>query len=208
MEIMADPPRTNPYEPPRTPAGDERPGAEDSINELSYFPETERHSSSIAAIFAAGTPMLFGAAVGLISGSGRLALGAITLGGAWAIWKRRRIQIVPRAKLRIEGDTLHLSGAAFKVPISVPLRDLLDVYLDTKTIQRVQENPGPIPDLRFLNSTVSAEMDTARIALELERETFFLTEQRVSHTDANEGFSKIRRFLRRHGWVPEDERAL
>jgi hypothetical protein len=68
--------------------------------------------------------------------------------------------------------------------VIVDLKDLLDVYLDTKTIRH-----------------------TARIALELRQETFFLTQERSSHLDANEWFGKIRRFLRQHGWIPEDERA-
>ena len=50
---------------------------------------------------------------------------------------------------------------------------------------------------------------TARSLFETESsETLFLTKERLSHLDANEWFSKIRRFLRQHGWVPEDERPL
>lgn len=126
------------------------------------------------------------------------------------MWLRRRQQrTVPRAVLKVQGKRLYLSGPAFgnNGPTVIELEALLDVYLDTKTIQRVQENAGPIPELRFINATVGGVQDTARIGLELENETFFLTEQRVSHTDANEWFSKIRRFLRKHGWTPEDERG-
>jgi len=35
----------------------------------------------------------------------------------------------------------------------------------------------------------------------------FLTEEHVSHLEANEWFSKIRRLLRKNGWTPLDERA-
>ena len=75
-------------------------------------------------------------------------------------------------------------------------------------VVELREAPGPLPELRFINATVGGEQDVARIGLELTRETLFLTKERLSHLDANEWFSKIRRFLRQHGWVPEDERPL
>jgi len=181
-------------------------GADGAVNELSYFPEGQRHSSSVTAVFQFAGPALLAAATVLITRSVPVALLVGGAGVVWHLWKRRRARVVPRAKLRVEGGVLHLSGLAFSSPIALPLSELLDVYLDTKTIQRIQENPGPIPDLRFINATVSGEMDTARIALELQNETYYLTEERLSHTDANEWFSKIRRFLRRNGWVPDDER--
>jgi hypothetical protein len=199
--------RGNPYAAPRRTAGDNQPGGDDAANVLSYFPEAERQSSSVTAMWWLTMPALcFVIVVGVTgSATGALVVGLLALGAGY--WKRRRSRVIPRAKLRIEQETLYLSGPAFAAPMAIPLGQLLDVYLDTKTIQRVQENTGTLPQLRFLNATVSGEMDTARIALELEKETFFLTEQRVSHTDANEWFSKIRRFLRKHGWLPDDERA-
>jgi hypothetical protein len=203
-----EPARGNPYAAPREVIGAEKPGQDDVPSELSYFPEAERHTSSVTAMYALLMPMLAAAAVAAIFQSAPAGLFAAGASLGWVYWKRRRAKVVPRAKLRVDGAFLHLSGPAFPSAISLQLDQLIDVYLDTKTIQRVQENPGPVPDLRFINATVSGEMDTARIALELKNETFFLTEKRVSHTDANEWFSKIRRFLRKHGWVPADERAI
>ncbi len=183
---MAGPEGGNPYAAPRWPDGAERPGDDDVASELSYFPEDERHTSSGTAIWWLFLPMLSGAALAGLSGSGAIGLlgVALALGGIYC--KRRQSRVVPRAKLRVEADVLHLSGRAFSPPIVISLSQLLDVSLDTRTIWRAQR---------------------VRIALELENETLFLNEKRVSHTDANESFSKIRRFLRRHGWVPNDERA-
>jgi len=187
----------------REPRDGERPVPAESV--LAYFPEAPRYRSSIA-VYALFSPLFAFAGVAVVTGSA--GLGAVALLGTagWFYWKRRRYKTVPRAVFTMRDGMLVLSGAAFPLPRTLPLTELLDVYLDTKAIQRVQESAGPVPDLRFLNSTVGGEQDTARIALELENETYFLTEERVSHTDANDWFSKIRRFLRKHGWVPEDER--
>lgn len=175
--------------------------------ELEYFPEGSRHTSSVAAYYGLLLPLFVGMGVAMLARSAPAGLVAALGTAGWKYWQRRRARSTPRAVLRVLRGRLHLSGAAFVQPVACDLNQLLDVYLDTKTIQRVQENAGAVPDLRFINATVGGEQDTARIALELEHETFLLTEERLSHTDANEWFGKIRRFLRRHGWVPEDERA-
>jgi hypothetical protein len=175
--------------------------------ELQYFPEGGRHTSSVAAYYALLLPLFAGMGAAMLTQSAGVGLLAALATAGWKYWQRRRARTTPRAVLRVLHGRLHLSGPAFPAPIACDLSELLDVYLDTKTIQRVQENAGAVPDLRFINATVGGEQDTARIALELERETFFLTPERLSHTDANEWFGKIRRFLRQHGWVPEDERA-
>lgn len=194
------------YEPPRKDPDGERARPD---NELAYFPEAPRATSSTGAVYNLLAPAFALMAFGGVFESLAIgaAAGSAVIGYQW--WRRKRQRTVPRALLKIEGEQLRLSGAAFPGggPLVFHLSELLDVYLDTKTIQRVRENPGPLPELRFINATVGGEQDTARIALELEHETFFLTQERLSHTDANEWFSKIRRFLRRHGWVPEDERA-
>ncbi len=91
--------------------------------------------------------------------------------------------------------------------LNVPLDALLEVSLDTKTIQRVQENVSSgIPDLRFVDSRVGPEIDTSRIELVLGKHSIFLTDEYLSSTDATDWFGKIRRFLRKNGWVPRDER--
>ena len=174
--------------------------------ELSYFPEGKSSRSSVSAYYGAMLPIMAGGAIaGLIGSAWGILLGAGAIAG-WFYWQRRRAKLVPRATLRVLRGRLHLSGLAFPQPLALDLNELLDVYLDTKTIRRVQEGPSIIPAVALLHQTVGGEQDTARIALECQRETYFLTEERLSHLDSNEWFSKIRRFLRKHGWVPEDER--
>jgi hypothetical protein len=138
-----------------------------------------------------------------------IALGVAAAAAAvvWPVVRWRYAKSRPRATLRVEGGLLYLSGPAFKQVHRLELHELRDVSLDTKTIQRLREATSPVPDLRFLNQTVGGEQDVTRIALELRDETLFLTEDRVSHSEANEWFAKIRRFLRRNAWVPADERA-
>ncbi len=171
-----------------------------------YFPEAEPQRNSVAAVYGLLTPLFVFTFVAIVSGSPWLGLLAASAVVGWSFWKRRRQKLVPRVTFRVEGPLLHLSGPAFPSGHSFELRELLEVYLDTKTIRRVQESPGPVPDLRFIDATVGGEQDTSRIALELAHETLFLTDEHLSHLDASEWFGKLRRFLRKHGWLPEDER--
>lgn len=175
---------------------------------LAYIPEQPTQRLSIPISAGVLPPVVEFAVVSWASDSA----GWGVLAGFAALgvhsWWRKRARTKPHALLRVEGQRLHLSGPAFVEPLMVPLDDLLDVYLDTKTIQRLRESPGPMPELRFINATVGGEQDIARIGLELTSETLFLTKERLSHLDTNEWFSKIRRFLRQHGWIPEDERPL
>ena len=178
------------------------------LETLEYVPEQPTQRISLPITSAVFPPILGFVLVSWISDSGALGVvaGLATLGLLY--WRNKRARSEPQALLRVEGRQLHLSGPAFSQPLTVPLGDLLDVYLDTTTIQRLRESPGPLPELRFINATVGGEQDVARIGLEFTSETLFLTKDRLSHLDSNEWFSKIRRFLRQHGWVPEDERPL
>jgi hypothetical protein len=175
-------------------------------SELRYFDSGDSRASSAAIGFAMVLPLMAYAGVQVVTDSVALGLiaGAATI--AWPIIQWRRSKNRPQATLRVDKGRLYVSGPAIGTPREVELRELLEVYLDTKTIQRLREAPSPIPDLRFLNQTVGGQQDESRIALELGDETLFLSEKRISHLEANEWFSKIRRFLRRHGWVPLDER--
>ena len=180
--------------------------SQSSGTELLYYPEAARGASSLSigwTLFA-GLAAYFIVQVSTDSAGAALLAGTAAL--AIPLILRRRAAQKPRAKFNFDGRTLHLSGPAFAKARSIDLEHILDVYLDTKTIQRLREAPYPIPMLRVMNQTVGGEQDVARIAIELADETLFLTDNRVSHVDANEWFSRIRRFLRQHGWVPIDER--
>jgi hypothetical protein len=90
-----------------------------------------------------------------------------------------------------------------------PLSELANVTLELKTIQRVVDGPSAIPAVRFIHSTVAPELHIARIVLVATggREVR-LTEEYLPHFDATDWLGKIRVFLRKQGWVPEDERDL
>lgn len=91
----------------------------------------------------------------------------------------------------------------------VRLDDLTDVVLETRTIQPLLDGGSAIPALRFSESRVGGEVDKSRIALERgDDERILLGDTYLAHLDALEWFGKIRVFLRKHGWVPEDERDL
>jgi len=176
-------------------------------HELLYFSQDTERNSTAAIGFVFLLPLCAYAAVQVLTDS--VALGVCAAGAtiAWPLIQQRRSKSRPRATFRIEGELLLLSGAAFPVPRRVELRHLEEVYLDTKTIQRLREAPNPVPQLRFLNQTVGGEQDVSRIALEFANDTVFLTDERISHLEANESFAKIRRFLRKNGWIPLDERG-
>ena len=141
---------------------------------LAYVPEQPTQRLSIPISAGVFPPVVAFAIVSWASDS----VGWGVLAGFAALgmhsWWRKRARTKPHALLRVEGQRLHLSGPAFVEPLTVPLDDLLDVYLDTKTIQRLRESPGPMPELRFINAKVGGVQVVARIGLDLKSETLFL----------------------------------
>jgi hypothetical protein len=69
------------------------------------------------------------------------------------------------------------------------------------------DGDGAIPAMRFIDAKVGPKVDTARIVLiGASGREVRLTEDYLSHMHATEWMGKIRVFLRKHGWLPEDER--
>lgn len=134
---------------------------------------------------------------------------ALAVTGTLAL-RARRAWAREAVVLRVEdGALLVRDRGARAVKARIALRDL-DVTLDTKTIRRVEEGRSAIPGVRYLDTRVGPEIDVSRIVLveradDGERE-LALSEPYLAHLHATEGFGKIRVFLRRHGWVPTDER--
>lgn len=173
---------------------------------LEYFPEVPRTDSSAQAWFVYAMPLLVVVVISMFYPPGAL------LGGAFAfflLWLRKRAaKKLPHARLEIrEGRFLVFDRKEHPI-VDVPLDGLLEVSLDTKTIQKVQENlSSGMPELRFVDSRVGPGIDNSRIEFVTSSSTTPLTEFYTSSIDANEWFSKIRRLLRKNGWVPLDERA-
>ncbi len=172
---------------------------------LEYFPEKQRTDSSAIAWFQFVFPLLVGAMLLAVLPSWALP-GAVAAALCLWWWRRQRKKL-PHMTLRIESGSLTVHNAHGTVVFDATLDELDDVMLDTKTIERVQENMSSgMPMTRFVDSTVGPSIDTSRIELISDDVVTRLTEEYTSNIDATEWFSKIRRFLRKGGWVPLLER--
>lgn len=175
-------------------------------HELAYFHKAPRRSPEGILYGAAPAGGAF-IIVAAISDSVPWGLLAAAVAGACWYSLDRRGRTTPRAIFKIDGPRLELSGPAFGEPRHLLVEDVLDVYLETETTHWRRARPRRRPPTQpFLNAASRRGGRTAHIALELANETLFLTNKRASYFLAHESFGKIRSFLRRHGWVPQDER--
>jgi hypothetical protein len=159
-------------------------------------------SSSVVALFKIVTlPAAVAALLSVMVNGTAGAVGLVAGIGFGIVTSRRKKH---RATLTVEDGTLTIARRGRTERIA--LDDLLNVELDIKTIQRVQEG-GAIPHTRFINSTVGPEVDTGRIVIVSSSSRVALSDDYLAHIDATEWFGKIRVFLRKHGWVPLDERS-
>jgi hypothetical protein len=109
--------------------------------------------------------------------------------------------------LSVQGNELRvLSPRSKNVRARMLLIDLADVTLDTRTVHPTMEGNSPIPGLRLLTAQPLPEVDEKRIVLVSKSAQVPLTEAYLATVDVTEAFGKIRVFLRKHGWLPEDER--
>lgn len=162
-------------------------------------------TSSAVALFRIGSLPAIIAVMLAVTINGTAGAVGLAVGLAYAIWSSRR---------RREGATLTVDGPQLTVVTRGPNRrteslaigQLHDIELDIKKIRRVQEGDSAIPAVRFINANVMPEVDTARIVLVGEGRRVTLSESYMAHVDAVEWLGKIRVFLRKHGWVPPDER--
>jgi hypothetical protein len=180
----------------------------DVPRELDYAPmdESAGRDGQLALVRHVSMP-LFGAVVGawLIGPLGGAV--ALVMAIAASVWMWRTRKKAAGARLRVDGDVLSVSLVRSGREESFRLDDLANVELDTKTIERVMEGGSAIPAMRFIDAKIGPKVETARIVLVSESgRQVWLTEEYLPHFDATEWLGKIRVFLRKHGWVPEDER--
>ncbi|HEU4412966.1 MAG TPA: hypothetical protein VFS43_47430 [Polyangiaceae bacterium] len=181
----------------------------DPPDELVYAAvDRGRNRGSAAAVFQlVSLPGVVGIALATLL-SPEAGFAGLVGAGALSAWWWRTAPHQGGAIFRVAGgEVTLLSRNGKRERARFRMGDLAYVELDTKTIQRVQEGGGPVPDLRFVQTTVGPEVDNARIVLIVQGRMIPLTEEYLSYTDTIEWFSRIRLFLRRRGWVPADEAA-
>jgi hypothetical protein len=106
--------------------------------------------------------------------------------------------------LRVEHGELSVLAEGRRAQ-AIALRDLLDVELDTRSIEKSQ--PQVRPD-GVMDTGQSLSLDVSRLALVVaDRDgVVLLSDAYASYSESLEWLGKVRQFLRRFGWVPEDER--
>lgn len=183
---------------------DARDAAEAPPAELVYAAsDASRGKKGLATLQFLMLPVATGIVLGFVASPTTALLGMV-LGAAASIYWWKTSKDAGGAHLRVEGRDLFLTLRGDK-PWRVPLGDIVDVELDIKTIQRVQDGSALVPSTMAIDSKVGAETDTGRIVLVTEKRRVALTDDFVAHMDAVEWMGKIRVFLRKHGWVPDAE---
>jgi hypothetical protein len=119
--------------------------------------------------------------------------GLVTLGLAVGLVVALRTPNEGRTVLRIDGADLELRRERRREPLArFPLTELADVALDRETRQ------------------AAGRAATERVHLALVRippaQPLLVPEERITPLEAEEWHGRVRVFLRRHGWVPADER--
>ncbi len=149
-------------------------------------------------------PMVVVIVLSQIAGSTVAIVGMIASAIA-AVWWWKRAPALDGVVLHVERGELSVTTSKSSLSSRFAL-DEVDVELDTKTIQKVQEGGSAIPALRFIDATVGPDLDVARIVIVGRSQRLPLTDDSVPYMEATEWFGKIRVFLRKNGWVPRDER--
>ena len=167
--------------------------------------DASRRGSSVVAMFKVfSAPMIVVIVLSQIAGPTVAVVGMVASAIA-AIWWWRRAPNLGGVVLRVERGELWVTSENRTMATRFPLAEV-DVELDTKTIQKVQEGGSAIPAMRFIDATVGPDLDVARIVVVGRSERLPLTDDSVPYMEATEWFGKIRVFLRKNGWVPGDER--
>jgi hypothetical protein len=204
---MADP-STNqaPYRLPTSGGPQERPPAE--LAYLSGDPNRGASTTrgSIQAVVGGAIVFVIASALDHVTmGEGILAVAI-----AWSAWRWYRAPDIGGLVLRVtEGWLIVTSRRARKPLFSLQLSQLDDVMLDSKKITKVSGVRSPAAGLAFVDYKVGPQTEVARIALVPagDAPAFFLTEDHAPYQDSVEWIARIRTFLRKHGWLPADERT-
>jgi hypothetical protein len=194
-------------DPYRSAARRDRPGDEYAELVCTAANRETRSKPGVAVIQLLFLPMTAATLLAALAGPREALCGTIVVATlvAWGLHRARRGH---ECVLRIEAGELSVQSHRKRgLNASMPLSDLADVALDTKAIRPLSDGANAIPGMRFVESRVGPEIDVSRIVLvRLDGTSAPLLEKYIAHMDAAEWVGRIRMFLRKHGWVPEDER--
>jgi hypothetical protein len=125
----------------------------------------------------------------------------------WFVWSWRRARRGQAIRLSVDQGGLSIAREETRLVEALPLARLRDVALDTTSIAPVMRETSI--SAVAVETRVRGEVDVARIVVVPAEpsEPVALVEEPLAHMDAVEGVAKIRTFLRKHGWVPEEERG-
>ena len=162
------------------------------------------YRGGIALLQIFSLPVIFACIVSaFLDGTAALVALVGSAAGMWWWWKRGNSE---RVTLDVDKGFVELH----RVPRMqrFGLVDVLDVSLETKTIQPVQDGGSAIPLMRVIDSKVGPDVDTARVVATIrgKRLPVQLHDKFLSYGDATEWLGKVRVFLRKHGWEPLSER--
>lgn len=143
--------------------------------------------------------LLNGLGFGSLAVPGALVVAALVF--AYWRWSEKPLPVV----LAVRRGRLHVTSGRREFDIA--LAELESVSIDRREIQRIQDGSALVPATMAINTSVGPVGEIVRVSLHGAKETFLLTEEWQSYTAGLEGMGKVRVFLRKHGWVPEEERA-
>jgi hypothetical protein len=174
--------------------------APDAAHEIVYRPQSKNPHNSARRMYVRYFVIVMPVAGILAAFHWGASLALVALVIAWDVFRVRR----ERAGIRLALDGTDLVVGAGAEPRRVPMATLVNVRLDTRVVSstgamvRADGILGPGPSL---------SVDESRIELVVTGgEPMRLTDAYFSQSDSLEWLGRIRRFLRAHGWVPEDER--
>jgi hypothetical protein len=175
--------------------------------ELVYLPNERRDQRSGCAFAFKVFAIPAGVCALLLRAAG-IAVGVAAFAVLLAIAFGRAARDRPGKVLRLEGGELRVYARGQRVALwTSPLKDLVDVVLETKTIERVVEGGSTNLGMTYLNPRIAPPTDTNRIVLERrDGDRCLLSEEFHGHVDTVDWFARIRRFLRQSDWIPEAER--
>lgn len=123
-------------------------------------------------------------------------MGLLGLGAGVAFLLLRRTPSHGPFVLRVDDGVLEVTRRRASAPgARIRLADLVDVTIDRQVLPA--------------SGRGGAAAERARLALEMRDPSapIFVPDDRITAIEAQEWYGKVRVFLRKHGWVPDDERV-